>query len=371
MIRRLIPLLLILAVAPACRSDEGLLEIPPPRGPEGPQNIILLIGDGMGMTHFTVLDQIRGEESSLPRFTSAAIVTTHSADSLVADSGASATAMATGIKTINGALSMTPSGEPVETVLELAEEKGMATGLVTTSRFWDATPAAFAAHTMDRNGPGVLEQVLASGADLVISNDVQSLGADDRPSVPELARTYGYTPVGTASELVPIEGKILALFPGNENDLDFPDAPLPTLARFAIETLSADPDGFFLMIESEGTDTASHNNETELVLDSLRSLDGAVSAALEFAAANGDTLVLFTGDHETGGFQIASPTRGDDPRELHLEWFSGRHTGQAIPIFAYGPGANRFEGWIDNTDIGKTLKEMVQEKPAPVSSRSE
>lgn len=323
-----------------------------------PKNIILFIGDGMASTHFTVLNQLRGSESTLPRFTSSALVTTHSASSSVTDSGAAATAMASGIKTTNAALSVTPDGREVETVLEIAERRGMMTGLVTTTGFWDATPAAFASHTLDRGDAlGIAPQMLTSGVDLVISNGSEKFGVDGIPSIAEVADQFGYVAITNATGLVPTPGKVLVLFPGNDLDLDHPEAPLPVLTRYAIEQLAGDPDGFFLMIESEGTDTASHRNETEAVLDSLRSLDEAVAIALDYAEANGETLVLFTGDHETGGFQIVPP---DASGELKLEWFSGRHTGQALPVFAYGPGSDRFSGWIDNTDIGNWLKEMVE-----------
>lgn len=353
--RQLIPLVLMLALVPVCHSTQDAAPSPG----DHPRNVILFVGDGMGTTHFTVLHRIRGAESTLPRFTNAGLVTSHSASDIVTDSGAAATALATGVKTDNGALSVTPDGEPVETALELAEKSGRATGLVTTTGFWDATPAAFASHTPSRqNAEEIVRQILSSGVDLVISNGAEKFGVENRPTVEELAGEFGYTPIISAAGLTKRDGKVLALFPGNELDLDYEEAPLPVLTRFSIDQLSGDPDGFFLVVETEGTDTASHENETEAVLRSLRSLDEAVSIALDFARANGETLVLFTGDHETGAFEISPSGNGTD---LKLDWFSKHHTGQALPVFAYGPGSEQFSGWHDNTDIGKTLKMMMAE----------
>lgn len=360
MIRKLVLVALIPLLVAGCRATQEASLLPLETGTPAtstPRNIILFVGDGMASTHFTVLHHLRGESSTLPRFTSSAMVMTHSDSSLVTDSGAAATAMAAGIKTTNAALSVTPTGEEVKTVLEIAEDRGLMTGLVTTTNFWDATPAAFAAHTLSRrNARLIVDQMLSSGVDLVISNGSEKFGVDDAPSIDELSSRYGYTSITSAAGLVPTAGKVLALFPGNPLELDHPDAPLPVLTAYALEQLSGDPQGFFLMIEHEGTDGASHRNETEHVLESLRSIDQAVAIALDYAETNGDTLLLFTGDHETGALQI-SPS--GDSGEMKLEWFSGHHTGQALPIFAYGPGSSVFTGWIDNTDIGKWLKEMV------------
>lgn len=352
--RKLFLLILIALTIAGCRSVDQAVPI---EREAAPRNIIVVIGDGMGATHFTVLDRIRGEESTLRRFASSALVTTHSASSLVTDSGAAATAMASGVKTTNGALSVTPEGEPVETVLEIAQKRGMMTGLITTTRFWDATPAAFAAHVLSRtNTPVIVDQMLSSGVDLVISNGAERLERDGVPPIDQLGAQYGYEAVTTPEDLLPTDDKILAVFIGDELELDNPAAPLSHLTRYALDHLAGDPDGFFLVIESEGTDGASHKNRTEETLASLRRLDEAVSIALDYAETSGDTLVLFVGDHETGGLEIASPDEGGG---LNLKWSTGHHTGQALPLLAFGPGANRFTGWIDNTDIGKWLKEAV------------
>ncbi len=354
-----LPLLLLISISFLAAGCRSAVEPPDVAPEEVPKNIILFIGDGMGASHFTLLSRIRGEESSLPRFTSTAMVTTQSASSAVTDSGAAATAMASGVKTTNAALSVTPDGDEVETVLEIAERHGMATGLVTTTRFWDATPAAFAAHTLDRkDAPTIIDQMLSHDVDLIISNGAEQLPEDELTSLMAIAAERGYATFRTPQALEPRDGNVLAVFEGPPMELDNPEAPLPVLTRYALDHLSNDPDGFFLMIESEATDGSSHKNQTKEVLQSLQSLDRSVNLGLDFARSHPDTLVLFVGDHETGALQIAETKEGD----LELEWYSGHHTGQALPIFAYGPGAARFTGWIDNTDIGKWLKDAVDRR---------
>lgn len=325
---------------------------------EVPRNVIFFIADGMGSSHFTVMDRIEGRRSVLPGFSHTGMVQTHSANQMVTDSAASAVAYATGHKVINRQLSVSAVGTPLETVLEIAEERGMATGLMTTSAFWDATLAAFAAHEKSRyDHVPIIRQMLSKDVELVAGNRLEDLGTDGRPEAEELAEEFGYVLVTEPTRLADAPpGNLLAVFPGQHNDMEHPAAPLSRLTEIAIERLSQDPDGFFLVIETEATDTASHNNDTMDVLDALRSLNRAVSVAMRYAESTGDTLILFTGDHETGDLSINDALIGG---QLDLKWGTTGHTGQAIPIFAVGPGANLFTGWLDNTEVGVRLRSLV------------
>jgi len=141
------------------------------------------------------------------------------------------------------------------------------------------------------------------------------------------------------------------VFQGEERDLDVPAAPLPLLAQFAIDHLAGDPDGFFLLIEEEGTDSSSHQNNIPDVRKALESFDKAVGVALDFAAKRGDTLVIAMSDHETGGLRITDTRTG----KFRMEWSSTDHTGTVVPLFAFGPGSAAFAGFQDNTDVGKKL----------------
>ena len=316
-----------------------------------PKNVILLIGDGMGPAHFTAARMRRGADFQIGRMKILGLVTTHSADRAVTDSAAAATALATGTKTNNEMVSVDPLGARLTTALENAEKAGKATGVVTTANFFDATPAAFAAHAAQRgNSLDIVKQMVASGAEISAGGGAASFGKDALPPIGEVIT--GVQLVTTRAELDAANGpRIVAVFPSQPRDVDVPDAPLPHLTRWALDRLSKRPAGFFLLVEHEGTDSSSHQNNVADLNASLTSFDTTVGVALDFAAKDGNTLVLVTGDHETGALRISESRSG----RLRLEWASTDHTGTAVPIFAFGPGAVEFAGIQDNTDVGKKL----------------
>lgn len=321
-----------------------------------PRGIILIVGDGMGAAHFTMARSLRGDRYQIGRLPQVGLVATASANSRATDSAAAATAYATGIKTNNGFLGVDPSGASHPTVVEVAEGRGLATGLVTTARFGDATPAAFAAHVRNRRDlREIAAQLVSRGVDVLASTGLEWFGADGAPSLEELASDGGYLAVRTAAELQSAgAGPVLAVFRSGTLDGDSPDVPLRVLASWAIDRLADDPDGFFLLIEYEGTDTASHQGNTAALRSSLRSLDETVGVVMDFALERGDILVIVTGDHETGGLQLGGTASA--PQE---SWATVEHTGEAIPIFATGPGGTAFAGFQENTEVGNALLSLV------------
>lgn len=333
------------ATAPEPRTDDG-------RAPHG---IVLVVGDGMGAAHFTLARLLRGEDCRIAELTHVGLVATDATDTLVTDSAAAATAFATGVKTKKGYVGADPSGGELRTVVEIAEERGLATGLITTTVFVDATPAAFAAHVADRAELGVIaRQMTARGVDILAGNGLELFGRNGWPSVEELAGGR-YRAARTAAELhAATEGPVLAILPSAPLDGQSPEMPLAELAAWSLERLSRNPGGFFLLLEHEGTDTASHRNVSEALEASVLEVDDTVGVALDFARERGGILVVVVGDHETGGLQIAG-----EPGAPELVWRDDYHSGEAVPIFAEGPGAAAFGGFIDNTDVGKALLALV------------
>lgn len=324
---------------------------------DAPRGIILIIGDGMGAAHFTLARLLRGDDFEIGRLPEAGHVATASANERATDSAAAATAYATGVKTNNHSLGLDAAGRPHETVVELARTRGLATGLVTTAPLADATPAAFVVHARDRHHtPEVTRQFVSAGVDLLVSGGLEKPGTGDLPSLDELAALGGYQPIRSAAGLRSADaGPVLAVLPSGPLDGDSPEISLPALARWAIDRLAGNPEGFFLLLEHEGTDTASHKNDRPALEASLRSLDRTVGVAMDFARARGDVLVLVTGDHETGGLQIAGTW--EEPAD---SWGSFDHTGAWVPVFAYGPGAAMFGGLLENTEIGEALLALVR-----------
>lgn len=362
---------LILALAAGCTaavtsppaSEVAAISAPSAREAalaERPRNVILLIGDGMGSSHVTLASSLRGDDFAIGRMPVAALVTTHSAGTVVTDSAAAATAIASGVKTGNGMVGVGPDGRSHRTVLEAAEASGRSTGLVTTTGFWDATPAAFAAHVSDRGDALAIGlQMLRKGVEVIASNGSDKFGVGEIPPLARVVDMAGYELAGSAEEMELARGeRVLAIFPSQVNDVDAPEAPLPSLAEAAIRRLARDPDGFFLMIEHEGIDTSSHTNSNDDLRASLISFDQAVANALAFAESRSDTLVIVTGDHETGGLQLVG---GASPEVIGLRWGGTGHTAEALPLFASGPGAAAFAGMIDNTDIAKMLFVLLGE----------
>ena len=319
-----------------------------------PKNVIVLVGDGVGVAHVTAARWARGDEFQIGRMPVVALVTTHAADAAVTDSAAAASAFATGVKTRYRAISVDAAGIPRKTVLEAAVQRGRAAGVVTTARFWDATVAAFAAHAKDRylDAPAILRQVLASGAELIVGAGLELLGKDGLPNVEELRQGGLSVAVEPAALLGSDAPRVLGVFPSQKYDMENPEAPLAVLTGWAIERLGRDPDGFFLVVEQEGTDGASHNNAAAELRSALVSFDAAVGVALDFASKRDDTLVIVTGDHETGGMRV---TEGRDLRRWRTEWSTTEHTGEAVALFAFGPGAGEFGGIVDNSEVGRKL----------------
>ena len=321
-----------------------------------PKNIILFISDGAGPAHYTAMQNARLAEFKVGKMPVVGLATTRCADRNVTDSAAAATALATGFKTKYEMVGVDPSGNPLETLLELAEKRGKATGVVTTAKFYDATPAAFTAHATHRDQTAeIASQQFRSGAEVIIGSGAKALADEKLAHIPAAAKAQGYTYVTTRAELdaAANAAKVLAVFPEQTRDMDYPEAPLPVLTRFALDRLKREPKGFFLMVEHEGTDSSSHQNNIPDLNAALTSFDTAVGVALEFAAASKDTLVVVTADHETGGMRV---TETKQLGRFRVEWSTSDHTAVAVPVFAFGPGSAAFAGFYDNTDVGKRLK---------------
>ncbi|HEY8395139.1 MAG TPA: alkaline phosphatase [Thermaerobacter sp.] len=376
------------------------------------RNIILIVGDGTSHSLLQAARLVAAGPSgrlAVDELPHTASVLTHSANSLVTDSAAAATAMATGVKTVNGAVGVDAAGKAVPTVLERAKAAGKAVGLVTTSYITDATPAAFAAHVTNRDDTtAIAAQMLERGVDVILGGGENDfLPADQNGCYPQPgkrtdgrdlmaeARSQGYTTICRADELDELAGrpvkKVLGLFAdgdlfpalyqeagaaaGDDGGKSGGDVPsLATMTARAIEVLARNPKGFFLLVEEEGTDELAHARDVAGAVRAARGLDAAVEVALRFARDRRDTLVIVVGDHETGGLAIQGTGNGysSDPQApcpagaegpfqtpggqaFCLSQVTAAHTGQPVPIAAYGPGAARVTGVLDNTDVARIM----------------
>lgn len=336
-----------------------------------PRNVILLIGDGMGLSQLaaaSLLEYGPAGGFTIETMTHIGLVRTSAADRLVTDSGASATAFATGYKTAYYGISMEPGGVVLRTLFEAAEGKGMATGVMTTTALYDATPAAFTAHAERRNELGsIIRQMADSRTDVMFGGDGDLLaeaaaGRVDAAAIIDALRSPERDDLLFVTSADAIDaagaGRVLAMFPRREPGGDSVyGPPLEELLILALQRIGDHPGGFILMVECEETDSAGHANDTERLVRGVKELDRAVKLALDFAEERGDTLVLVTADHDTGDAKIIAD-RTDRMKPI-VEWTTTDHSAEWVPIFAYGPGATRFTGVIDNTNIARRLGALL------------
>ncbi len=334
-----------------------------------PKNIILFIGDGMGVSQLSAAKIIQGK-LNLERFKHLGLLTTYSNDELVTDSAAAATAMATGFKTNNTMLSVSPQGKPLKTIIEYAQQKQKATGLVATSAITHATPAAFAVHVNSRKKHALIaEQLSQSGIDVLLGggwgyfvpiSTAGSLRWDNSNLLARLAEHYPL--IKTEKELKSIgdESRLIGLFAVKHMAKVAQRQPdLVSMTKAAIKILERNSHGFFLMVEGSQIDWGGHANDQDYVISELVDFDKAVGAGLDFASNRDDTLVIVVADHETGGFAIHDGSI--DKKQVTDSSFTGKkHTATMIPVFAYGPSADDFNGIGDNTLIGKNIIRYIQ-----------
>ena len=350
-------LFLLCAVVPVLLSATAFAAKPAKKQQEAEkvENIILMIGDGMGLAHVTAL-MIENEYRpiQMERAPVTGFVKTHSANNRVTDSAAAGTAFSTGQKTNNSRLGLDSAGNRLHTILEKADARGMATGVVVTSGVVHATPGAFFGHSMDRRKyKQVALGLLDTDIDVLIGSGRQYLEEGD-PSIIGKLEKRGCLVVRSLEELDDVsEGRSPEYL------------PQATAKALEIVTNNSRGKGFFLMVEGSLIDKMCHANDAAGMLAEIRDFDNAVGVALDYAQAHPGTLVIILADHETGGLAIPSGNA-----DFHLSesgigyvWGSVSHTASMVPLFAYGPCATRFGGVLENDEIGRRMQEVLGLQP--------
>ncbi len=352
------------------------IQTAPPTG-NRPKNIILMIGDGMGLTQITAGMYSNGNKLQLEKFPVTGLIKTYSARQLITDSGAGATAFACGCKTYNGAIGVCKNGKSAPTILEQAEQQGLATGLVATSSITHATPASFIAHVPDRaDMQAIAAYFLQTDIDLFIGGGRKYFAertVDKRNLVDELsAKGFEVTDYSTKKlqDITPSGSSPFAWFSASEEPAGVNEGRdyLPVAARMAPVFLKKRSEkGFFLMIEGSQIDWACHANNAPNTVREMLDFDAAIGEALRFAEADGETLIVVTADHETGGMALE---QSRSPDTLDMTFQTKLHTATLVPVFAYGPGAEQFGGVYENTDIYRKMYDLfgfpVQEEEKKV-----
>ena len=321
------------------------------------KNIILVIGDGVGPNQITLsriaiggldfrlfIDQMPYHGTSL----------THSYDNAYTDSAAAATAWSTGFKTKTRYLSLDPDKKILETIVELLNKKGYASGVVATSSVTHATPAAFYAHIDNRyEYKEIANQLINSSIHIALGGGRKLF---------DLNKINDTHHVLTSKESLQLNfdysKKLIGLFDDDGIERSNEKPSQRQMTNFALKHLNKHCNSFFLMTEGSQIDWAGHDNDANKMIEEFRDFDLTIKDLIKFVNKNNDTLLIITSDHETGGLQILK----QDNDNVIIQWGTGRHTSTPVGVHAYGPGAELFQGLMDNTDIHYKMLEAIDYK---------
>jgi len=348
------------------------------------RSLILFIGDGMGPEMLSLAkiysDKVLGTSLNLATLSATGtmgMVTTYSANRLVTDSAAGATAIATGVKTNNGMVGQSPEGEVLVSLLELASGAGKSVGVVTTTSVTDATPASFLTHIAARGKEiDIAVQMVGSDAVVVMGGGRAFFTADggkrtDGRDLIAEARVKGFDVAFDREGLAAAGGRrLLGLFA--DEDIPFEGERVayetPSLAEMflkALRMLADDPDGFVLVVEGGRIDHAEHENNLAEAMGELLAFDEAIGEAMQYQRSDSALIIVVTADHDTGAPALTATDRGYPPVESagslldkdygFLAWLSRNHAGTMVPVIARGPGDDIFAGLRDNTDTNRSM----------------
>lgn len=312
-----------------------------------------MIGDGMGTSEIYAGFTMNHGHLNLERIKNIGFSKTYST-SYVTDSGAGGTAISTGKKTYNGAIGVDSAGNPAKTILEWAEEYGKATGMVATCAVTHATPASFISHQAKRSDYELIaSDFLKTDIDVFIGGGRNHFNKrKDGVDLTARLREKGYAVAYDIKDVQRIKNGPVACLLDTVHQpkwLEGRGNQLTESVKEAIRLLAMDQDGFFLMVEGSQIDWGGHANDINYLATEMVDFDKAIGAALDFAQKNGETLVIVTADHETGGLGLngGNIATGD----IKAAFTGTDHTGVMVPVFSFGPQSGIFTGIQENTDL--------------------
>ena len=326
------------------------------------RNVIFMIGDGMGLEQLSTAWVVNNRHLNITdNISKIGLQWTYSANKLVTDSAAAGTALATGNKTKNGKIGVSVDNEPMETLTEYAKSKGKKTGTSVVCRICDATPAVFSTHYHDRDSlHRIIAQFVDSNLDFLSGGGLKWW--ENRPDGRDLTaevEAKGYTFVKDIESLKAVEsGPVIALTaykelpPALDRGTAHQDA-----VRKALELLD-NKKGFFLMVEGSCIDDWCHANKVGYAVEEILDFDRTVGVVLEWAAKDGETLVIVTADHSTGGMTLLGGNV--KKQKVAVNFANDGHNGIALPVYAWGPGAEKFVGIYENAELSRKIREFIK-----------
>ncbi len=322
---------------------------------ENIRNIIFMIGDGMGLMHAYSAWTANKGHLNIENCNYVGLAKTYCSDNLITDSAASGTAMSTGQKTKKGYVGVDSTGNSLKSICEYASEANMSTGVISSCRLTDATPATFAVENIDRDkSDEIAAAYVDCGIDFILGGGLKYFST----LLPEF-ENKGYQVATSMEDLDVIEkGKVFA--PIAENDMGKPSERKDQLwqgTKKALDILSKDEDGFFLMVEGSMIDDYGHFNELLTLMEEIYDFDQTVGKVFNWATEHPGTLVIVTADHETGGLTLLN---GDlEEGKIECNFSTKSHSGVMVPVYSFGPGAEKFSGIYENTDLFYKMTEAL------------
>jgi alkaline phosphatase len=311
------------------------------------RNVILLIGDGMGLPQLYAAYTANHAALNIFNMRHTGLSKTSSYDAYITDSGPGSTAFSSGVKTNNRSVGVDHKGQPLPLLPQILKKINIRSGIITAGDMTDATPADFYAHQAERsNSEAILRDLIQSPVDIVMGAPAPKVSKALYDSMAMIFSVYGTLQnMPSAPKLPLVIMDTMAGKPVGNGRGQW----LQQAFRKSLDLLSGEKAGFFLMVEGAQIDNGGHSNNLVYLVSELLDFDQAVAEAIRFADEDGETLVIVTGDHETGGLTLHAGN-------YEKGYVSGRfatddHTALPVPVFAYGPGAQLFTGVYENTDI--------------------
>lgn len=318
-----------------------------------PKNVILLISDGAGFSQLWAAATANRGQLNATSFKHVGFSRTASADDYNTDSAAGATAMATGKKTNNRHIGMDSLGHPLLNIVDNLAAKGIRSGIISNDQVTGATPSAFFAHQTERNDAAkIAADLLQSKVTLLIAGKHKAF--DDQLN--SALEQKGFTiqnGIGTAA----FTGNRFLAFDTDKYDTNFRLIEQSFDRSIAYLKEQSKGKGFFLMMEGAKIDGGGHSNKLKQCIDEYLSFDKVIGKAIQFADADGETLVIVTSDHETGGMIVYDGSY--ETGKVTGTFTTTDHTGLPVPLLTYGPGAERFTGFIQNNEITLKILELL------------
>ena len=328
------------------------------------RNVIFLIGDGMGLEQVSCAWVLNHGKLNLDIMPYTGLSRTYSTSNLITDSAAGGTALAVGQKTANSHVGCTPDNQPLYSMLDKAQKLGKKTGVVVTCHMADATPSDFCCHDEDRyHYDPIVADYAECGVDYIAGGGRDYFGPkrqDGRDIVEEM-KAKGYNYATTEEELMAAQLPVLALLADDNLPVAAERGDLfRNMTARALDLLSAasGDKGFAMMIEGSNIDDWLHANDIEKAMEELLDFDRTLGEVLEWAAADGHTLVVVTADHATGALTLQAGDLGKG--EIGVAFGNDSHNGIAVPIYAWGPGSQLFTGTKENAEWGALISSFIK-----------